>query len=155
MPSIHSVIEISAPPGPLWDLSQDYYLRTQWDPFIREVKLLDGATRTEVGVRSWVRAHNGLTMTVKYITARRPDQVAMTMTEGPRLFEKFSGAWGFEPLEAGHTRVKFSYHFLTRPRLLRPLVEPVVRRFLQRDMDARLAALKRAVETTDLLARRA
>jgi ribosome-associated toxin RatA of RatAB toxin-antitoxin module len=153
MPTIHSVLEIDASAEQLFVISQDYGLRLEWDPFVKALRFLDGATVPAVGVQVWVRAKNGLTMTVRYITVNRPGQIAMTMVEGPRVFGQFSGAWKFKELGSARTEVTFSYNFSTRPVLLRAVMEPVVKRVLQRDMDQRLAALKRSVETTDLLAR--
>jgi ribosome-associated toxin RatA of RatAB toxin-antitoxin module len=154
MPTIHSTIVIAAPPDPLFRLSQDYGLRLSWDPFIRELRFLDGAVEPAVGVQVWVRAKNGLTMTVRYITVNRPSHVAMTMVKGSLLFRRFSGAWKFRELDGGKgSEVVFSYNFETRPALLRALMTPIARRVLQHDMDERLAALKRTVETTDILKR--
>jgi ribosome-associated toxin RatA of RatAB toxin-antitoxin module len=154
MPTIHSTIEIAAPRDPLFRLSQDYGLRLDWDPFLREIRFLDGATEPAVGVQVWVRAKNGLEMTVRYITVSRPDHIAMTMVSGPWMFGRFSGAWKFRELDgAKGTEVVFSYNFETRPVWLSWLMTPLARRVLQRDMDERLAALKRSVESTDILRR--
>lgn len=152
MPTIAADIEIDAPHAELFDLAQDYDLRLRWDPFIKAIAFRGGATAATVGVRVWVRAHNGLTMEVEYITVNRPDQVAMKMTSGPWIFRQFSGAWLFKPLAAARTRVVFRYNFAVRPRLLAPAVEPVVARVLARDMRLRLEGLKRGAETTDILA---
>jgi ribosome-associated toxin RatA of RatAB toxin-antitoxin module len=154
MPTIHSTVEIAAPPDPLFRLSQDYGLRLEWDPFVRELNFLDGATEPAVGVQVRVRAKNGHVMTVRYITVSRPGHIAMTMVEGPWMFSRFSGAWKFRELDGGkRTEVVFSYNFETRPALLRWAMTPIARRTLQRDMDERLAALKRSVESTDILRR--
>lgn len=146
MPTIQAVLDIAAPVAPLFDLAQDYGLRLTWDPFLKEMKFRDGASEAAVGVRVWVRAHNGLTMEVEYITLRRPEQVAMKMVAGPRMFTQFSGAWLFKSVEPGLTRVTFRYNFACRPRALAWAVEPVVSRVLRRDMQARLVGLKRHAE---------
>lgn len=146
MPTIQVVLDVAAPIGPLFDLAQDYGLRLTWDPFLREIKFRDGATDAAVGVRVWVRAKNGLTMEVEYITLRRPEQVAMKMVAGPRLFAQFSGAWLFKEMDPGRTRVTFKYNFACRPRALAWAIEPVVGRVLRRDMQARLVGLQRYAE---------
>jgi len=146
---------IAASVGPLFDLAQDYELRLTWDPFLREIKFRDGAREAAVGVRVWVRAHNGLTMEVVYLTLRRPEQVAMKMVAGPRMFGQFSGAWLFKELGPAQTRVTFRYNFTCRPRVLAWAMEPVVARVLQRDMEARLAGLRRHAEGPDSLLGRA
>lgn len=146
MPTIQAVLDIEAPISPLFDLAQDYELRLTWDPFLRELRFRDGASAAAVGVRVWVRAHNGLTMEVEYLTLRRPEQVAMKMVAGPRMFRQFSGAWLFKELGPQTTRVTFRYNFACRPRMLAWLMEPVTARVLRRDMEARLTGLKRHAE---------
>src|SRR5687767_3807543 len=98
MPTIQAVIDVDAAGAPLFDLAQDYGLRLTWDPFLREMQFRGGATEAAVGVRVWVRAHNGLAMEVEYLTLRRPEQVAMKMVAGPAVFRQFSGAWLFKAL---------------------------------------------------------
>ncbi len=146
MPTIQVVLDIAAATAPLFDLAQDYGLRLTWDPFLRELAFRGGATEAAVGVRVWVRAHNGMTMEVEYLTLRRPEQVAMKMVAGPRIFRQFAGAWLFKPLGPAATRVTFRYHFTCRPRALAWAIEPVVARVLRRDMAARLAGLRRHAE---------
>ena len=153
MPTIQSAIEIDAPAHQLFALAQDYRLRLQWDPFLRGMRFLDGASAPAVGVRVWVRTRIGLTMVVRYITYRAPAHVAMTMATGPWIFRRFSGAWNFYPLTHNRTRVVFRYHFTTRPRILHLPIDAAVRWVLQREMDARLAGFKRSSETTDILQR--
>lgn len=154
MPTIQAALDIAAPTAPLFDLAQDYGLRLTWDPFLRELAFRNGATEAAVGVRVWVRAHNGMTMEVEYLTLRRPEQVAMKMVAGPRIFRSFAGAWLFKPLGPQMTRVTFRYHFTCRPRVLAFAMEPVVARVLRRDMEARLAGLQRHAEGPhNLLAR--
>lgn len=155
VPTIQAALTIAAPAVPLFDLAQDYGLRLIWDPFLREIAFRDGASEAAVGVRVWVRAHNGLTMEVVYLTLRRPEQVAMKMVAGPRLFAQFSGAWLFKELGPEATRVTFRYNFSCRPRMLAWATEPVVSRVLRRDMEARLAGLKRHAEGPDNLLGRA
>ena len=153
MPTVQASLEIDAPVAELFALAQDYGLRLEWDPFLRDMRFRDGATEAAVGVRVWVRAKNGLAMEVRYITLKPPVQVAMTMVEGPRIFRQFSGAWLFKETSPARTGVTFRYHFATRPQLLSPLLDPVVGRVLTRDMEGRLRGLKHHAETTDILTR--
>ncbi|AUX43221.1 polyketide cyclase [Sorangium cellulosum] len=153
MPTIQSTAEIDAPADDLFALTQDYGLRLEWDPFVRELRYCDGATEPAVGVRVWVRAKNGLSMEVRYITMNPPEQVAIALVEGPPIFRQFSGAWLFKALSARRTRVTFRYNFAARPRILAPVLEPVMTAVLRRDIEKRLAGLKRSAETTDILQR--
>src|SRR5262245_58725505 len=122
MPIVEETIRIDAPRESLFPLSQDYALRLAWDPFLREMRLLDGAKEAGAGVRVWVRAWTGLTMEAKLTGYRPPASVAMTMVRGPRLFRRFAGTWLFEPLADGGTQVTFRYWFESRWRWLRPLL---------------------------------
>lgn len=147
MPTVQCARAIDAPRAPLFALAQDYALRLDWDPFLREMRFLDGASEAGVGVRVWVRAKNGLTMTVRYLTVNAPSQVAMTMTEGPWMFRKFSGSWGFKEITPTRTLVTFRYHFELRSALVPFVGDPIVSRVLSRDMAARLEGLDRGART--------
>jgi len=43
MPVVEESLLIRAPQQPLFDLAQDYRLRLKWDPFLRDMRFLDGA----------------------------------------------------------------------------------------------------------------
>ena len=75
------------------------------------MKFKHGATEASVGFQVWVRAKNGLSMTVQYITVDPPNVVATKMIAGPWLFRKFSGVWLFKDDDAGRTHVTFRYNF--------------------------------------------
>ncbi len=117
------------------------------------MRFLDGATEAAVGVLVWVRAKNGLAMEVRYATVNAPDQVAMTMTDGQRIFRQFSGSWLLQPLTPSRTRAVFRYHFTERPPFLSKVLDPIVSRVLTRDMDARLVGLQSSAEKTDISTR--
>jgi ribosome-associated toxin RatA of RatAB toxin-antitoxin module len=153
MPVIERSVEIGAPRGALFDLAQDYYVHTEWDPFLREMRFLDGATEAAAGVRVRVRARNGLSMEVEYVTVVRPERVAVRITRGPFFFENFAGTWLFRDAGGGVMRVVFRYSFRTRWRLLRPLLDPAISMVFGRDVAARVRALMHAAEETDLLRR--
>jgi len=153
MPVVESSIEIAAGQADLFDLAQDYALRLEWDPFVRSLSFRDGAEQSAAGVRVSVRAKNGLSMEVVFVTFDRPRSVAMKMTDGPSFFKHFAGSWRFDAIDEARTRVTFKYNFETRWRVLRPLFNPIIDRRFARDIEARLAGLKRAAEDTDILER--
>lgn len=153
MPAIEERILIQAPQEALFDLSQDYELRLAWDPFLRAMRFLDGAVQTGVGVRVWVRARNGLTMTVEYITFHRPHAAAMKMIRGPWFFRRFAGSWRFKTQPDGMVEAVFRYAFDTRWLWLRPLLDPIIGHTLRRDIRKRLGGLKHGVEERNLLQR--
>jgi ribosome-associated toxin RatA of RatAB toxin-antitoxin module len=151
MPIVEDSILVAAPQEPLFRLAQDYRLRLRWDPFLREMKFLLGATEAAVGVRTWVRAWNGLTMETEYTTVKSPDVVAMKMTRGPWFFSHFAGSWRLRPHPSGAVEVTFRYAFTTRWPLLRAVLDPVIQRVFLRDIRGRLRGLKRGAEEGRLI----
>jgi ribosome-associated toxin RatA of RatAB toxin-antitoxin module len=148
MPTVETIIEVDAPAGRIFDLSQDYGRRLDWDPFVRAIRSHNLGPDPVVGGRVWVQARNGLEMTVEYVTVDRPRRLAVRMVSRSNLFARFAGSWGFEARAPGRTRVVFRYGFETRWRWLRPLMDRAIVRVFTRDLRARLAALKRAAESS-------
>jgi ribosome-associated toxin RatA of RatAB toxin-antitoxin module len=153
MTIVEADLLIRAPQIELFALAQDYDLRLKWDPFLRDMKFRDGATRAAVGVRVWVKAHNGFTMEIEYTTLKAPEVVAMKMIHGPFFFKQFAGTWRFKTLDSGPVQVTFRYAFTTRWAFFRPLVDPVIYRIFLHDIRGRLQGLKHGAEQTDLLNR--
>ena len=148
-------ILISALPGDLFALTQDYDRRLDWDPFLKSAALLGGARVAGVGVRAYCVAHSGLGMETEYVSFNPPRACAVKMTKGPRLIESFAGSWRFEEVAAGQTRVGFRYHLRARPRWLSWLLTPIIGWVFARDTRKRLVALKAAVEQGLLAGKRA
>lgn len=146
MPIVEGSTRVAAPQTAVFDLAQDYGARLDWDPFLSQIVFRDGATEANVGVKVWVRAKNGLSMEVVYVTYDRPRSTAMKMIDGPRFFERFAGTWKFEPSAGGYTEVTFRYNFETRWRLLRPALNRAISAVFGRDVRLRLEGLKRAAE---------
>jgi ribosome-associated toxin RatA of RatAB toxin-antitoxin module len=152
MPTIEREIIIEAPAAALFDLTQDYDKRLLWDPFLREAKLVGGATEAAVGVRSWCVSWLGMGMEAEYVTFNRPRQVAVKMTRGPAILASFAGSWRFFELAPNRTRVVFRYALAARPARLRPLLDPILARVFANDIADRLRDLKHIAETTNILA---
>jgi ribosome-associated toxin RatA of RatAB toxin-antitoxin module len=146
MPIAEGRIHVAASQADVFDLAQDYDRRLEWDPFLRQIRMPDGAAANGVGARVWVVAKNGLSMEVIYIAFDRPRTVAMKMTEGPRMFKHFAGTWRFERRTERLTEVTFRYGFETTWSFLRPMLNPVIRSVLTRDIRRRLEGLERGAE---------
>jgi ribosome-associated toxin RatA of RatAB toxin-antitoxin module len=151
MPTFDQTIEIDATPEALFRLTQDYNHRLDWDPFLKEARLVGGAREAGVGVRAWCVARSGLGMETEYVSFNPPKTVAIKMTKGPAIIESFAGSWRFQELAPGRTRVIFRYHLTAR--WLGFALDPIMRLVFTHDVKKRLEALKHTVETTDLLQR--
>ncbi len=136
-------IEVAAEPGVLFDVPQDYARRLDWDPFLKEARLLGGAVDAGLGVRAWCVARNGLGMETRYVSFHPPGACAVEMTRGPWCFRCFSGSWRFDRVGPARTRVTFTYSLVGRPGFLTGLLRLIFARETRR----RLVALKRHVES--------
>jgi ribosome-associated toxin RatA of RatAB toxin-antitoxin module len=146
MPTFERSIEINAHRAALFDLTQDYSRRLDWDPFLKEARLVGGAGKSAVGVRAWCVAKTGMGMETEYVSFNPPERTAVKMTRGPAILKSFAGSWVFEPKGENRTRVVFRYHLSARPGWLSFLLEPILQWVFSRDTQKRLEALKQAVE---------
>ena len=157
MPIVEYSAVIAGPIEKVFDLSQSYALRLEWDPFVRSQRPLRGATVAARGVHSETVSRHHLKMVTEYLTFKRPTLVGMKMVSGPPIFRTFSGSWRFVDLTApgaeALTEVFFRYNFACSPQLMAPLMEWIGKKYLGRDIEQRLAAFKRAIEHTDILER--
>jgi ribosome-associated toxin RatA of RatAB toxin-antitoxin module len=144
-------IVVGASPEALFALTQDYGRRLEWDPFLKEARLVGGAAESGVGVRAYCVARSGLAMETEYVSFQPPRVTAVKMTRGPWIIESFAGSWRFVPEGEGATRVIFKYQVRARPRRLARLLTPLLTRVFAHDVRKRLAGLKTAVEQRHIL----
>ncbi len=142
-------VEINAPSTVVFDLIHDYPRRLEWDSFLREAKLLDGALTADRGVSSrcvarW--AAGGLGMDTVYVSYTRPRIAAVEMKRGPFFLKSFAASIRQESIDDETTRVTYRYKYVVRPRRLAFLIEPIVGWIFHRETQARLAALKSFLE---------
>ncbi|HET6952903.1 MAG TPA: SRPBCC family protein [Acidimicrobiales bacterium] len=145
MPRVESTVTVPLDPARAFALSQTYgELRYRWDPFVREQRLLGGATGAAKGVRTWTRSRHRLTMVSEYVTFRPPGHVGMRMVTGPWFFRTFSGGWNFAPAADGGTEATWRYTFTIRPGWLAPVADRIGAWLLGRDIRRRLDAFAAA-----------
>ncbi|MGL4630149.1 MAG: type II toxin-antitoxin system RatA family toxin [Leadbetterella sp.] len=136
-------IPIHEKPEVVFDFTQDYTKRLQWDTFLKKADLIDGADRAGVGVKSYCEAKNGIGMVTEYVTFNRPRVTAIKMTKGPYMFKSFLGSWTFKAIGES-TEVLFLYSFSLRfPFSLFP---KLIKNNLQNNVKQRLKDLKMNVE---------
>lgn len=153
MPTFEQSIIISAEPMALFRLTQDYDHRLDWDPFLKEARLVGGANAAGLGVRALCVARNGMAMETEYVSFKPPKVVAVKMTRGPALISAFAGSWRFQPHAEATTRVIFRYHIAANPPWLGFVLDPILKRVFAHDVLKCLVALKHTAEQTDLLLR--
>jgi ribosome-associated toxin RatA of RatAB toxin-antitoxin module len=146
MKTIRHELTIACPQETLFDLTQDYTRRLEWDPYLIEARLLHGAEKAAVGVEAFCKNRSGSGMVTRYITFNRPIVAAVTMTEGPRILERFSGAWNVRALDTHRSTLTFTYNFTLRGGALGKLLTPIASQVFSRDMKLRMQAIKSFVE---------
>jgi Polyketide cyclase / dehydrase and lipid transport len=151
VPQVVARAWVPVPPEVAFAVSQTTgSTRLRWDPFIRAQHLVD-ADRPGQGVRTVTRSRvgppGGLRMVSRYVSYRPPTSVGMTMEQGPWFFASFGGGWRFEPDTRDGvpgTLTTWKYTYAVRPRVLRPVAEPVGQWLLGREIRARIEAFRRA-----------
>ena len=138
-------IEIAAAQMEVFDFSQDYTRRLEWDTFLREARLVN-AEQADKGVRAWCVSRQGLGMEAEYVSYIRPKVTAVKMTRGPWLFQSFAGSWQFEALTDNRTNVTFTYSYTLRFPF--NLLQPLVHFILVKEVKGRLRDLKNWMEKT-------
>jgi hypothetical protein len=152
VPRIESTVTVHIPVDDAFVVSQSQQeVRYRWDPFVREQRLLNGATTPGNGVETFTRSRHGLTMVSRYTSFRRPSQVGMKMVKGPAFFASFGGGWIFKPIDDNTTEVVWRYTFTIRPRWLAPIADRIGRRVLQADIDRRLAGYAAACANPEIV----
>ena len=128
----------------IFDYTQDYDKRLEWDTFLKKAELINGATEAGLGVKSFCQAYNGLGIETEYVSFNRPKVAAIKMTKGPFMFKSFLGSWNFKQINSRNTNVVFLYSYELRfPfSLLLFLIKPI----LQRNVKQRLIDLKLNME---------
>jgi uncharacterized protein YndB with AHSA1/START domain len=147
--TLEAAIDIRATPEEVFDLIHDYPRRLEWDPFLKDARLLDGAPAAGLGIKARCTARNGfggLAMETVYVSFDRPHVAAVKMTKGPPVLESFAASLRQEGTAGGLTRVTYRFNFSTRPRWLRAVADPIAAALFRREVWGRLDALKRHLE---------
>ncbi len=146
MAIIEYELTINAPHADVYNASQDYSVRYQWDPFPEKIELLNGATEVEIGVRTLVIAKSGLTMEVEFVQVAPPTTAAIIMIKGPAFIQSFGGSWVFKPIDANTTKAKFRYSIKTKKWAIPPISEYIAALYFKKAVTARLSGLKKFCE---------
>lgn len=153
MPRIEATAHVPVSPDVAFIVSQSQPpLRYRWDPFVKEQRLLDGATRPGKGVKTFTRSRHGFKMISQYLAYNPPRQVGMKMVEGPWFFRSFSGGWSFAESADGGTEATWRYTFSVRPKWLAPIADRIGNHLLQKDIDKRIAGYAAACRDEALVA---
>lgn len=149
MPRTSVAVEIEAPCEAVFALVHDYGRRLAWDSMLSEARLLGGATAAGLGVRTlcvgtWKSAF--LALETEYVSFEPGRVAAVRLTNRPPFFARLGATIRHEPLGPARSRTTYVYSFHARPRWLAPLLEPLMRTMITREIRARLDALRTFLE---------
>jgi hypothetical protein len=139
--TVTEAIWVDRPPEAVFDYTQDYTRRTEWDPGISEASVLTTSPRTaRVTVPGLGR------MTVLYRLDRRPERTSAEFQDiESRWVTGGGGSWRYEP-EAGGTRWTETNTLELRPTWLMRLLVPVIAWNVRRSTRRAMAEAKRRLE---------
>ena len=127
----------------VFDYTQDYSKRLEWDTFLKQADLV-GVDAASKGVRAYCVAKNGLGMETEYLTFQRPRATAIKMTKGPYMFKSFIGSWKFKDLGENNIEVAFMYSFNLRFPF--NIIPQFIKMNLKKNVKQRLKDLKLNIE---------
>ena len=127
-------IWIDRSPEDVWDYTQDFARRTEWDGGVSAAKLVETDPRT-----ARVRVRNLGTMTVVYRLDRRPERTSAAFDDVDSAWVSGGGgSWQYLPENGGTRWEQTNSLELKRPwlgRLIGPLLEQGLRRSTRVSMD--------------------
>jgi hypothetical protein len=136
---------IPAPSHAVFDLLHDYDRRLEWDTLLRAAYLADGHTAAGKGATSVCvgrRSLGGLAFKTVYVTFERPSRAAVKLVNAPAWFEAWAATIQHEDLSPHESRLTYTFHFTVKPRMLRPLLDPLMERIFRWETQKRLRALQ-------------
>ncbi|MGL4319048.1 MAG: SRPBCC family protein [Pseudomonas sp.] len=141
-------VSIAAARARVYQVSQDYAVRYEWDPFPERIEFMGELQAVQRGARVLVIARNGLRMEVEFVQVDAPQRAAIRMLRGPFFLRLFAGSWIFHERGAQETEVVFRYQLQIKRWALPWLVEPLAAWYFRRAVAARLQGLKVYCERT-------
>ena len=145
MPIVEDHIIIKANQEYLFNLSQDYSKRLDWDPYLAKAEILGVSKVIKPGTQVYCESKKGIGMTVEYVTFKPPNFTAIKLTKDFLIFDNFAGSWRFKAINDQETKVVFRYNFKLKSWV--GFIEPLIKQILKIDLKKRLEGLKYYVET--------
>ncbi len=148
MPSATISQKMPVPAAEVFALLDDYPRRLEWYTLLREARLTRGSVRAAKGATSLCtgKALCGFVgMETRYVAFRPGELAAVEMINRPPFFGKFAASIRHRDVPGGSI-ADYKFHFAAKPRCLRWLLEPPMRRYLRHETQKRLRALAEFLE---------
>jgi len=143
--TVFESIYVARTPADVWDFTQDYSRRTDWDPSILEATVLE----REPSPRVRVRAAGGLRAIFQYRQFDRPTRTSLVMEEVRAfLIEGGGGSWSYEPSGEGTLWTQSNTLIVNSGWWWRPLI-PLVRYQLRASTKGSMGRAKALLEANE------
>ncbi len=149
MPTAEIHETISAPANEVFALLHDYTRRLEWDTLLQEAYLEPEFERSEKGAISVCRGKNilgGFAVRTQYVSFEPGKVAAVKMLDQPPFFDTFAASIRHIKIDDAHSEVIYKVNFTAKPRFLRPILNPIMRRVFVWETRKRLRALKNFFE---------
>jgi len=127
-----------------FDLLHDYTRRLEWDTLL-QAAYLDGAAVADKGVTAVCvgrRSLGGIAIRAVYVSFDRPRVAAVRMVNAPAFFKSWAASIRHENISDQESRITYRFHFVTKPRFLRFILDPIMERVFLWETRKRLRAIK-------------
>ena len=143
--TVKESILIAALPERVWDFTQDYSRRAEWDDFVKEARVEQQSPRVV-----WIKS-TGMTCRFRYKLDDRPHKTSLRMTDIQPgwLFTGGGGSWVYET-ENGATRWTNTGSLTIKNRALYWLLKPFLTWQLRRSYRKAMMKAKLMIETDHL-----
>src|SRR5262245_3060471 len=131
--TVTEMINVDRSPDAVFDYTQDYATRADWDPAVKRARVLQDEPR-----RVEITSPGVGTYPLEYRLFRRGDRTSAAFEDvGSWLFSGGGGSWRYEARGAGTAWTQVNTLELRRPRLTRwfaPMIERNVRSSMRKGM---------------------
>lgn len=136
---------LPAPSSVVFDVLHDYERRLRWDTLLQAAYLEPGHAAAGKGLTSVCvgrRALGGIALKTIYITFQRPTLAAVKMVNTPIFFGAWAASIHHEDISERESRITYKFHFTAKPKILRFILEPVMKAVFVWETRKRLKALR-------------
>lgn len=141
--SVKATLNIAAPSEVVWDYTQNWRLRREWDASVLDVVSIEETPHKKIKARF----KGGATFSILYKINERPLRTGLAMTDSSSAWMiGGGGSWQYKRLEkttewTQQNTIVFRQHFLIQ------LLKPLIKTMLQATTKAAMRKAKKIIET--------
>ncbi|MCY7348459.1 MAG: SRPBCC family protein [Pyrinomonadaceae bacterium] len=146
MPTVEIKELIPASAESVFALVHDYQRRLEWDTLLSEAYLETEFSEAKRGAISFCRGKimlGGFALRTQYVSFEKGKVAAVKLLNQPPFFETFAASIRHRAIDANHSEIIYKVNFTAKPRILRPILHPMMRFILKWETRKRLKALKK------------